>query len=564
MKKVIMLSIVLYAGLSFKNISAQSSHNNTPSSSSSKDEVFSKCACNDGSTTYCGRSDLSLLDLIPNNNSKNSTIIEVNPSHDMDYKKFIDYYKYEILQNQEIIASVTGSESEEGAYQNLAEVCKRTSSSKLEKVYNEQFGSKYNFIVSKITGENNQTSYTCNFSLVNYFKSNWRLESHWNLEAYSKGNATFNFQISALTAKHLHDIINDFVAHFSKTIHLTNHTMGKAPTVFAKTVAYSNKTISIKLANPLGLKSLSLQGVLRRSEISRPEVFERHVKLSGVIEEVIEIDIDGIYDISLHLTEDSNEHFISDRFYLADGKWSLNNPQASAILHKYEISQNLGWNSNNDFYLIERNLSIKGRIKRNISLTKQLDMYDRPIDFSAFNSFDFIASGNVTIDVVLVSNEIEDWDQQIRSTIDLTENSSLYRLSKAQFDAEDEDWKAISKIVFVVKGSGVYIPLNLEISELRFTKQNQVIPSKVKEEQVLILPNPLISTSRVRFESPREMTYQFQLWSLKGELLQSLNGRASVGSNDILISQKGLAAGNYISRFITSDGRVLASRLIVL
>jgi hypothetical protein len=208
---------------------------------------------------------------------------------------------------------------------------------------------------------------------------------------------------------------------------------------------------------------------------------------------------------------------------------------------------------------------LKGRIKNDFSITKNLAFEGSALDFSSFTAFDFNARGNATVQVVLVNDEIEVWEDQLQTTIKLSDEIAGFQIKKEDFGKNLINLTAINKIVFVVKGSGYsYANLDLEISELRFKKEQRVKPSSNKMLAVNISPNPIITLAKLIFESKQEMTYEFQIWSVDGKLVQRENGIALKGINEVFISRKGIEAGNYFSRLITADGEVRLSRLVIL
>jgi hypothetical protein len=510
------------------------------------------------------RNDIEVSQLTPWDVIPLTEVVETTPLDLLQITNATDIFAFDIFAQETRVASVLATETAKKVYEHTKYICDRLAGSSIQSVWNYDFGTEYNFIVTKFRDANGSVEYNCNFSMIKGMKGGWTLESHWNLGQYQQGSQTFNFQLWANSTHHLQMMIGRYIEHLENQLGIDKSAMGIAPKMFIKSINYRNKELAMILSNPELLTQAHLKGFQRFTERSASIPFEKRISLAGDKEELIILPTNGIFDISFELATRDDD--TPDIVYIADGAWGIDNPKAAAVLHQYEISQDSFLPIESNSFLIERSIAIKGRIKNDLTLFRAITPHHLAVDLKAYNSIEFTAKGTGNMEIVLVHKEIENWEDQIRTSIQLSDNQTVYNIDKEQFDFSNKiDWNAISMIVFTLRGnSESYSPFELHISNLRFKKNEAEQAENIAYQSLIVSPNPMSTEATVVFNTDTAMAFDFQIWSLKGDKVYSLKRLSTRGINQLSINRQSLESGIYVSRLLTEYGDVMVGKLVIL
>lgn len=511
------------------------------------------------------RENISISSIAPWDGIENTTSIETTPIDLLQITNATDIFAFDTYKAERRIASVLVTETSEKVYEHSKYICDRLGGSTIEAIWNYDFGSEHNFIVTKFINEDGSIEYNCNFSIIKNNLGKWCFESHWQLNQYSSGTQTFNFQLWANNTDHLQKLVQRFMANLKEYVIIEHSRFSEAPIMFVKSIKYHNRDIKVLLHNPNLESSLEISGFERSVERSTSTEFTKQIDLQGRTEEEFLIKTEGIFDMSFAIKSETGRS--SDIIYIADGAWGIDNQRASAIVHYSEFKAENSSEATNQDYLVERGIELKGRIKNEISIYRALTPHQKPIDLSDYESLLLTAAGKGSLEITLINKGIVEWDKQARTTIVLQDDSTIYSINKSVFDASQPvDWNHISMIVFKIKGDDLqYQDFQVSISNVRFTKEiDEVeVEAPAHSEDLLIYPNPIVEDASVYFTAEKSIRYEFQVWSLKGDKVSTLIGNAAKGLNQLYIKSNGLNPGVYISRLLTEDGKVKVAKFTI-
>jgi len=158
---------------------------------------------------------------------------------------------------------------------------------------------------------------------------------------------------------------------------------------------------------------------------------------------------------------------------MSDGPWGVDDSQEDSQVYAFEVLENTEDFNGND-YGIERNISIKATTQSYVGVYRALTPRFMPVDLSDHNTLKFKARGAGSLEVTLIKHSIQNWEDQYKTTIQLTDELSVYELSKELFitanGQTDPSLDDIKTIVFnLVASSGSPAQKELEIQQLRFT-----------------------------------------------------------------------------------------------
>jgi len=541
-------------------------------------EKFTKEKVNNGTIkTSKLKSILStdLLDFIPQVGPLNTTPFLSTPSDLLNISNAIevfavDYFGSTTNRKAAILAMATPANS---VYEHTKMVCDRLDGAKLDDI--KHIYIKGNpFIIAKLVQENGNIDYAISF--IAYKKSNiYTIDNQWDIDSYSPdgNNPVLNFQVWSTSETYTVDLISkilDLISSKGFSVNFKNNYPAVIPTTYVRSGTYKNGNIVLEVVNKAQANSMLIKGTIAKVENGLRYSFNTEVSISqSLISEVI-VPVGYVFDVGFTIINDAQGG--KDVLYYADGPWGLDYEQNGANVNDFTITAQMT-NLPNNAYNLERNAYLEGSVKDYISLFKVLKVGNKEVNISNFNTIEFTASGTGSFDLVITKKGIINWNQQYKTTINLTSTLVNYQIPFSQlknhlgqnnFNAND-----VVAVVFVKKGNGTtYNNFSINLKNLRFTQNsvnvNEYNNSTLEKPEVSTYPNPLKNYAKINFYLPKSTKVEISLYNVDGQKIKTLaDDYMLAGEHSLYIKAEGLNSGVYFIYLKTEDS-IVFEKIVVL
>ncbi len=460
------------------------------------------------------------------------------------------------------LAAILSTQTQDGVYNHTKVICDRLIGSNLLSTQKIEIENKP-FILSVLQRENGVVEYNINFSVNKENATTVLVTSQWSPDAYPAKPDYWNFQVwaeSSTNAKKLAlEILNKFKEQFPT---LLSTVQPSVPKVFVKKGSYDNGILTLNIQNPIAATQITLTGNYTNSETQKRGTLNKTITLSGAKEEVIELNVGGIFDFGF--TMKNNKATEYDALYFADGAWGLDYNKQNSKVDNFEVNSVIPFGQSGVFTL-ERNPILRGTVKDYVSLFRSLRPASTEANMSGYQNISFTASGNSVVEVTLVKKSITDWAKQYRTEVRLYSEKQEFALSLKDFTNGSNqaiDANDLVDVVFTIKGDGKAAkPFEISIENLVFdNKARQRIA--VQEDALKAYPNPASELTELIFNLPERGLAQISLSNFQGKALILRTEELAKGNNRISIPVNNLPSGMYIATITTAKGK-MTTKIVV-
>ncbi|WP_111309976.1 T9SS type A sorting domain-containing protein [Confluentibacter sediminis] len=407
----------------------------------------------------------------------------------------VDYYQADAR-----IAVIFATETSGGIYDHSKIICDRLNNSYLEDASTFIIGG-HQIISTKLKRANREIEYTLSFSIKKGDVEN-QLFSFWNIGDYPVGDY-YNFQIWGGSYMQLFSLCHSVIENLNAEKKLSSIKVSNAvPSVFVRYGYYSNGAVHLDIINKSNAKSMTFEGNITSTEVSNRFNIHETIELTGSVHETLAIDTGSLFDIGLSLsTSESNQ---KDALYLADGPWGLDYLSDYATVDVFHVENNpIVYDA--DVYEIERQPTVSGLVKGNVNLFRHLLPGDLTLRVSDYNAIQFNIANNEAVELVLMPEELTDWNNRLRYTIPANSTDTFHRIPFSDFKDANGKSATISNIktvVFsVINDYTSYKPYRMTISNLAFSNQTTLNTNTMvalqKKTGLINYPNPFKTNTTI-------------------------------------------------------------------
>ena len=377
----------------------------------------------------------------------------------------VDYYN----SNSERIAASLATQTTGKIYDHSKVICDRLNNSIL--VDSWVFNVKgHQIILLEIKRANGLTEFSLNFS-IEMLEAENKLHSYWSIEQYPTGNY-LNFQIWGSSIDQISFIANYILTKIAEPLPLKSESMldfDRVPTVFVQKGSYKNGKLYLTIKNKANNTVLNIEGNKRETEQSNATLTSKNISLTGQIVEEIVVETGSLFDVGFSVK--GNESNLVDALYLADGPWGVDYLTEEVENLEFNIeTQELDLDS--DKYQIERKSKVNGKIKGTVNVFRNLLAGDLSLDVNEYGVLEFTISNNLPVEVILVTENLSDWNNRLRIKLDANNTLKKYKIPFKDFlngEGVSEKIQKIKSIVFSTQGDYTqYNDFSLELSEVAF------------------------------------------------------------------------------------------------
>lgn len=189
--------------------------------------------------------------------------------------------------------------------------------------------------------------------------------------------------------------------------------------------------------------------------------------------------------------------------FLNKGIWGIHYLKNYANIIQFNVN-NKGGDIPNEFYKIERSPNVSGIVKGNVNLFRHLLPKNQSVKIINFNTIQFNIINNQPIEVILMQENLLDWNNRLRYTIPINTKETEYNLKFDYFvdgSGNVQTINDIKTVVFSVVGDYVkYIPFSIKINKLAFGNSASLLVEELLTEDMTLrnFPNPFKSITTVK------------------------------------------------------------------
>jgi hypothetical protein len=519
------------------------------------------------SSNYAQRSansSFQLQNFIPLTVINEDYVIDSTPIDLLGITNAVDVYSVDYIKNEESIASVLALKTENGVYEHTKYICDRLLGAELISVSTIEING-YRFIKSIIRNTNNSIEFVLSLSAkITNNEENFSIESHWNIDRYEEGITFYNFQIWSNSIDDLlllgEEVLN--LLDIEKSI--SDYNNSSPPTVFVRKGKYVNGNLQLQIVNTNASETISFVAGLRQTETSGVENITSTINLNEDYIIDLELPTGNLFDIGFRI---SDGLATPDDLFMSDGPWGYDDSALSSNINSFLIEPNETIFETDEFP-VERNVSLKARTSEYVAVYRALTPRFNPANLSDFNSLKLNAKGTGSLQITFVKKSILNWEDQYRTTVELTDEIQEFHISFSNFHSTLGSELRLDDLVTIVftmiSKNGELVTKEMTIEDLRFSEENNEISTTNDDfNKLYAIPNPLESNTRIHFISNQSEDIVFLVYDQLGKLVLQNNFKTSIGKNQLILNRQNLNSGLYFCLIKNSITNYNPLKLIV-
>lgn len=507
-------------------------------------------------------SNSEIVNFIPQYGPLNSQSYITTPNDLLGVSNAIEVFAVDYFKNiNERKASILAIASSQGnVYEHTKLICDRLDGATLDDIKHVTI-SGYPFIIARMVQDNGDVDYAVSF--IAYKSGNlYHIDNKWDLESYQPtGNhAVLNFQVWSVSEKYTIQLVESILNRITfngYSLNFVNKYPATIPTVFVRNGYYKAGKLHLEIQNNAEATSLIMNGNYAKIEDGSRSLIKSTTAINKNKISYLEINVENLFDIGFTLI--NNEMGGKDILYYADGPWGIDYEQTGAIINDYTISSVNNISDSNAF-LLQRDIYIEGSVKNYISAFKILKVGNKAVNVSNYSGLSFSAYGNGTFEVIISKKSINQWNEQYKTTVNLSYNLSEYHIPFGQltnlagqhnFNAND-----VVSVTFVKKGNGQnFQNFTLLVSNLRFDNFSVGI-DKIEQSDdkntLNVYPNPFHIVTNLKFSLSESSNIKIKIYTADGKEIEELANKFYIaGDYNITINAENLIEGIYFVRLET-------------
>ena len=510
---------------------------------------FSKSAKYGKKTSKTG---LQLSDFVPLEVLNEDHVIESSPTDLLNITNATDLYSVDYMKADEAVASILVLKTDKGVYEHTKYICDRLLGAELISVSTIEI-KEQKFIKSLIRNIDGSLEFVLSLSAkpING-GSNYGIESHWNLDKYESNVPFYNFQIWSNSLDDLLRLGEEVVRLLDVQKPVTSYNNSTPPTVFVRKGKYHHGKLELQIVNTNRSEAVTFDGGIRATETNTVEYVSSTLDLDGNYITNIEVDAGNLFDIGFRIGDGIQT---PDDLFMSDGPWGYDNAAPSTVVSTYSVEPNEE-EFNDDDYPIERNIELVANTSEYIAAYRALTPKFNPIDLSDYNSLQFKAKGTGTLIIRLVKESVNNWEEQYKTSISLTNELQDYSMPFSEFKSisgDDFEMHDVTSIVFTMLAeTGAIETKEMVLQQLRFSTSKTLSVESLNNEDVLnnpvAIPNPMTSSTKIHFTAEQSEAVTLLVYNQLGTLVKQADYQAVTGKNDIKLSKGNLASGLYFCK----------------
>ena len=473
----------------------------------------------------------------------------------------VDYYN-----GDKRVSAGLATRTATSVYDHSKMICDRLNGSKLKDVRNVNIQG-YQVIYAVIERDNGNIEYAVSFSIQEN-PQEYKLHSRWNIEEYPAG-AYINFQLWGCSVGQVATLANEIIRTLQQEKVVTADVVeDRVPTVFISEGKYQNGALELVLTNKSNASYANINASIARTEFSEREDYSKEISLNGEWTQTVTVPTGYLFDAGLSLVAENSNR--SDALYLADGPWGVDYLDEEAIVDVIDITaQDEVTNVNTDTYVIERGIEVIGEVKGTFNVFRNILAGDLTLDASEYEAITFDIKNTRPVEVILVTENLEDWNNRLRYTLPAYEETERRTILFEEFlNANNvaEEIQNIRSVVFSIQGDySTFNSFELEVNNVTFDVQETLSVTEetvIVKEQVYNYPNPFNGKTTIKL--PNTSRYVIlTIVDMLGRRIYHKELKTKEDGQQVTFINDNLARGLYSYRIIDDNNKIFNSSFLI-
>ena len=488
---------------------------------------------------YQGRGQ-TMLDMFPTELVAGNTANVTSPTDILDYTIADEVLSVDFSLKGEAIGVVLGIKTSDKIYNHTKASCDRLRGAEILNIQTIQVRG-YNFLMQGIKQRNGVIEYAISFATAkNNNDSNYTIQTNWYVNNYTKFNDVYNFQVWSTKPADTQKLVGDILDNLQAFIPVNQTEVQKIPETYASKIFREKDELIVQLRSTEENKTAEISMVELYSETAN-NIKHRNNAVTTEIQQALRLDIADGYEYEGLIEVDGE---VEDAFYHADGNWGLDYDKQYTEVKNYFVWNDFDREYQDDEYSINRNVEIKATSEYDyLTVYKSLLPGTLSADYSEYKYLSFTAKGSGLMELGLVKSSIENWKEQYRVMVDLSEEEQTYYVpfdiftstgSTDKMTAED-----LTTIIFT------FLPveantkeLDLTISDVKFAKSakegSNIIGAIEKfENNFIVYPNPSQGNVNLMLFTKVDADATVTLTDITGKVIYRGKAQLTEGKNEL-------------------------------
>ncbi|WP_420571111.1 DUF4114 domain-containing protein [Kordia sp.] len=477
-----------------------------------------------------------------------------------------EVFALDMYQENTRVSAVLATATEGAIYDHSKVICDRLNNSSLDDV-RTVIVRGHQLISAKIKRPTGETEYTLSFSVKLGDTAN-ELFSFWNIAQYPEGNY-YNFQIWGGSFSQVFTIGNHIIDTLTQEKPLNSQTLDDViPPVFVSSGYYANGNVHLNIINKINTTSILFDASIAATEVSERTTMTQNISLTGDWNDTVMIATGQLFDIGLSLSTDVSAQ--QDALYLADGPWGIDYQEDNVIVTNFHVD-NTTVQDIEDSYEIERQAIVSGQAQGTVNLFRHVLPGDQTLDVSEYDAFQFNITNSQPVEIILVQEDLDDWNNRYRISISQNNTETMYRIPFNEFEdgnGNPADITNVKTIIFSTQGDyQSYIPFNLQVHSARFGMENTLdieeFEIEVAHNKLMAIPNPMITQTQLQFTAKQSEDAQLSVYDQVGKVVYTTKVKSKIGQNTVPLNRNNLRPGLYFCKIESRSQTYKTLKLIV-
>ena len=484
----------------------------------------------------------TLLDMFPTELVAGNVANVTSPTDILDYTIADEVLSVDFSINGETKGVVLGIKTSDKIYNHTKASCDRLRGAEILNVQKVRLEG-YNFLMQGIKQRNGVVEYAISFAVSkNNNDDKYTIQTNWYVNNYIKFNDAYNFQVWSTKPADTQKLVQDILDNLKSYIPVQQTEIQKFPETYASKIYREKGELVVNLRSTEVGNTAEVSMVELYSETAN-NIKHRYNSLDTEIQQSLRLDIaDGYEYDGLVTVEDE----VEDAFYHADGNWGLDYDSDYTEILNYFVWNDFDRTYQDDEYSINRNVEIKATSEYDyLTVYKSLLPGTLSADYSKYKYLSFTAKGSGLMELGLIKSSVENWKQQYRVMVDLSEEEQTYYVPFDIFSSTGTTNKITADDLTTL--AFTFLPveantkdLDLFISNVKFTKtaiEDQIVNKIEKfENNFMAYPNPSKGSVNVMIFSKVDTKATISLFDVTGKEIyvapvQLINGKNEIDFN---------------------------------
>ena len=482
----------------------------------------------------------TMLDMFPTELYAGNIANVTSPTDILDYTVADEVLSVDFSLNGETKGVVLGIKTSDKIYNHTKASCDRLRGAEILNIQKAQIQG-YNFLMQGIKQRNGVIEYAISFAVAkNNNETEYTIQTNWYVNNYTKFNDVYNFQVWSTRPADTQKLVADILNNLKTFIPVKQVEVQLFPETYASKIFREKGELVVQLRSTEVGKTAEVSMVELYSETAN-NIKHRYNSLDTEIQQSLRLDIADGYEYDGLITVDTE---VEDAFYHADGNWGLDYDKQYTEIKNYFIWNDFDREYQDDEYSINRNVEIKATSDYDyLTIYKSLLPGTLSADYSEYKYLSFTAKGSGLMELGLVKSSVENWKEQYRVMVDLSEEEQTYYIPFEIFSSTGTTDKLVADDLTTI--TFTFLPveantkeLDLKISDVKFAKSakegSNIIGAIEKfENNFIVYPNPSQGNVNLMLFTKVDADATVTLTDITGKVIYKGKAQLTEGKNEL-------------------------------